>query len=326
MKKYKAFYVEEQDQSFIQSIKELSLEALDQHDTLIKVSYSSLNYKDALSAKGNKGITRLYPHTPGIDAVGVVVKSNDATLVNKKVIVTGYDLGMNTFGGFGQYISVPKEWLVPLPEGLEMKEAMMYGTAGFTAALSIYKMQSFIKPKDGPILVTGASGGVGSMAVRILKQLNYQVIAVSGKSQYYSELKAWGAQDIISRKALLENSEKPLLKGLYAGVIDTVGGDFLTTVLKYVKMDGVVTTCGNVRGQSFTSSIFPFILRGIQLQGITSASCDYKTRLDIWQHLSQNWKPPTLHDAVQIITLEDLPQAIDDMLNGKSHGRTLIKL
>lgn len=326
METYKAFYIEEDEQSFTQSIKELSLEALDQHDTLIKVSYSSLNYKDALSAKGNKGITRQYPHTPGIDAVGVVVKSSDPSLVNKKVLVTGYDLGMNTFGGFGQYISVPKEWVVPLPETLEMNEAMIYGTAGFTAALSIYKMKRFIKPEDGPILVTGATGGVGSMAIRILNQLNYQVIAVSGKSQYYSELKAWGADDIISRQALLENSEKPLLKGLYAGVIDTVGGDFLATVLKYAKMNGVVTTCGNVRGQIFTASIFPFILRGIQLQGITSASCDYETRLEIWQHLSKDWKPKTLHDAVKVISLEDLPQAIDNMLNGSSHGRTLVKL
>lgn len=326
MTTYKAFHVTECVDGVVQAIQTLELDDLKNNDTLIRVHYSSLNYKDALSATGNKGVTRQYPHTPGIDAVGVVERSSDESLIGQEVIVTGYDLGMNTYGGYGQYISVPKEWLVPLPKSLTMPESMMYGTAGFTAALSIYKMTKFIKPTDGPILVTGATGGVGSMAIRILNHIGYDVVAVSGKTELYETLRSWGASEIISRQAIMENSHKPLLKGLYAGVIDTVGGDFLSTVMKYVKMNGVVTTCGNVRGQSFTASIFPFILRGIQLQGITSASCDYDTRLAIWKALAQDWKPSNLHEAVTELSLEDLPKAITTMLEGNSKGRKIIKL
>ncbi|MBI9013503.1 MAG: YhdH/YhfP family quinone oxidoreductase [Clostridiales bacterium] len=323
---YQAYYVRESNNEFKGTIENLPLENLHTNDTLIRVSYSSLNYKDALSATGNKGVTRNYPHTPGIDAVGTVVESIDSLLVGKEVIVTGNDLGMNTSGGYADYISVPKEWVVPLPEGLTMAESMMYGTAGFTAALSVYKLHRFIQPEDGPILVTGATGGVGSIAVRLLSHLNYDVVAVSSKTESYAQLEEFGAKEIISRQALLENSNKPLLKGRYAGVIDSVGGDFLSTVLKYVKMNGVVTCCGNIRGQEFTASIFPFILRGIQLQGITSASCDYTTRIKIWELLSTKWHLMSIHDQVTTISLNELNDYIPKILKGQLKGRTIIKI
>ncbi|MBN2796927.1 MAG: YhdH/YhfP family quinone oxidoreductase [Clostridia bacterium] len=326
MKTYKALYIEETEDGIKQSIATLNLNHLKKHETLIKVYYSSLNYKDALSATGNKGVTRKYPHTPGIDAVGIVMHSNCPDLVNRKVIVTGYDLGMNTFGGFGEYISVPTEWVVPLPESLTMAESMMYGTAGFTAALSVYKLKQEIKPNDGPILVTGGTGGVGSMAIRLLSRLGYEVHTISGKEKMYPQLENWGAKQIIGHESLLQEPYKPLMKGLYAGVIDTIGGDFLAAALRFVKMNGIVTTCGNIRGQSFNASIFPFILRGIRLQGITSASCDYETRTTLWTLLASDWKFDTLHEAVKEIQLEELPESIDLMLQGKSMGRILVKL
>lgn len=326
MKTYKAYHVREKNDQFIASIEELSLEALHKNDTLIKVDYSSLNYKDALSATGNKGVTRHYPHTPGIDAVGKVVESKNPNLLGKDVIVTGNDLGMNTFGGYGQYISVPEEWLVELPKELTNKEAMMYGTAGFTAALSVYKLSKVVKPSDGPILVTGATGGVGSVSIRLLNKLNYKVVAVTSKKEAHDTLKSFGAETIVSRQDLLEDSHKPLLKGLYAGVIDTVGGDFLSTVLKYVKMDGMVTCCGNIRGLEFTASIFPFILRGISLQGITSASCDYNTRKEIWSLLANEWALGNISESVNEITLSELNEYITNILKGQLKGRTIIKI
>lgn len=323
---YQAYYVRESNNEFKGSIENLSIETLHTNDTLIRVSYSSLNYKDALSVTGNKGVTRNYPHTPGIDAVGIVIESIDSSLVGKKVIVTGNDLGMNTPGGYSDYISVPKEWVVLLPKGLTMAESMMYGTAGFTAALSVYRLCQFVQPEDGPVLVTGATGGVGSIAVRLLSHLKYDVVAVSSKTESYTQLEKFGAKEIISRQTLLENSDKPLLKGKYAGVIDSVGGDFLSTVLKYVKMNGVVTCCGNIRGQEFTASIFPFILRGIQLQGITSASCDYTTKTKIWQLLSTKWQLTNLHDQVTTISLNELNEYVPQILTGQLKGRTIIKI
>lgn len=323
---YKAYNVKEENNQYVSKIESLSLKELHVNDTLIKVSYSSLNYKDALSATGNKGVTRHYPHTPGIDAVGTVIESTDASLLGQDVIVTGNDLGMNTPGGYGEYISVPKEWVVVLPKNLNMKESMMYGTAGFTAALSVYKLVRFVKPEDGPILVTGATGGVGSISIRLLNMLNYEVIAVSSKLESYDELKSFGASKIISRIELLENSDKPLLKGLYAGVIDSVGGDFLATVLKYVKQDGVVTCCGNIRGLEFTASIFPFILRGIQLQGITSASCDYKLRCEIWRLLSDEWQLSNINKFVTEIEIGAIDDYVTKILKGQLKGRTIIKI
>jgi len=323
---YQAYFVRELNNEFKGDIESLSLETLHTNDTLIKVAYSSLNYKDALSATGNKGVTRNYPHTPGIDAVGTVIESPNPLLIGKKVIVTGNDLGMNTPGGYSDYISVPNEWVVPLPQGLTMAESMMYGTAGFTAALSVFKLSRFIQPEDGPILVTGATGGVGSIAVRLLNHLKYEVVAVSSKTESYPQLEKFGVKEIISRQALMENSERPLLKGRYAGVIDSVGGDFLSTVLKYVKLNGVVTCCGNIRGQEFTASIFPFILRGIQLQGITSASCDYTTRSKIWQLLSTEWQLENIHDQVTTISLHELNDYIPKILKGQLKGRTIVKI
>ena len=287
--------------------------------------YSSLNYKDALSATGNKGVTRSYPHTPGIDAAGIVKASRSNNFKpGDEVIVTGYDLGMNTSGGFGEYINVPADWVVPCPNSLSLKESMFYGTAGFTAALSVYKLiGSGVKPKDGEILVTGATGGVGSIAISLLKKLGYKVIAATGKIHEKELLQTIGAKDIIDRKELDDASGRAMLKSRWAGVIDTVGGNTLATALKTTKYGGSVTCCGNIASHEFSSSVYPFILRGISLFGIDSVQCPMVLRKDIWSNLATSWKID-LKSTITEVSLDQLDERINLILAGKHVGRTII--
>ena len=328
-KNFKAMVVSEtSDGSYKSEILNRSIEDLPEGDILIEVKYSSLNYKDALSSIGNKGVTRNYPHTPGIDAAGLVVESNnDDFKVNDEVLVTGYDLGMNTWGAFGEYIRVPSSWVVKLPENLSLKESMMYGTAGFTAGLSVYKLlKSGLKPEDGEILVTGASGGVGSTAIKILSSLNYSVIAATGKLEERENLRALGAKDIMDRAELEETSNRPLLKSRWAGVVDTVGGDILANAIKTTNYGGSITCCGNVASGDLLTSVYPFILRGISLLGVDSVQCDMDTRLKIWDHLSKDWKVDNLSDNVEEVSLEEISEKITLMLQGNHKGRTIIKI
>ena len=326
---YRCMLVSEDDNSnFSREIVFRSLDELPKSEILIKVIYSSLNYKDALSASGNKGVTRTYPHTPGIDAAGIVVESKeDKFKIGDEVIVTGYDLGMNTSGGFSEYISVPAAWIVKLPKNLSLRESMIYGTAGFTAALSIYKLiKSGIKPSDGEILVTGATGGVGSVAVSILGKLGYDVIAATGKPEAKDMLIQLGAKDIILRDALNDQSKKILLKGRWAGVIDTVGGPMLETAIKSTQYGGCVTCCGNVASHELSTSVYPFIIRGVSLLGIDSVQCPMNLRKEVWENLSNIWKSSYLVEHVEEISLESLNHKIDQMLVGKSKGRVIVKI
>jgi len=270
--KYKAFFTQETESGFSNSIESLSIADLEENDLLIKVSYSSLNYKDALSASGNKGVTRTYPHTPGIDAVGEVVKSNSSDFKDgDKIIVTGYDLGMNTYGGFGQYISIPATWAISLPNELSEAEAMSIGTAGLTAGLCVRKLlQNDLTPDSGDVLVTGASGGVGSVAVMVLSKLGFNVVALTGKQDQVDYLESLGASSVIIRSQM-EEQGKPLQKGIYQGGVDTVGGNILSNFISQTSQRGAITCCGNVASDKLETSIFPFILRGVTLIGIDSA-------------------------------------------------------
>lgn len=327
--KFKAMVVSEhENNTFSREIVDKEISSLPEGDVLIKVKYSSLNYKDALSATGNKGVTRKYPHTPGIDAAGIVAhSSNENFKIGDSVLVTGYDLGMNTPGGYGQYIRVPAEWVVKLPENLSLRESMIYGTAGFTAALSVHKLiASGITVSDGDILVTGATGGVGSIAVSILNKLGYSIIAATGKPEAKDKLLKLGAKDIILREELDDNSGRTLLKGRWTGVIDTVGGNVLATALKSTNYGGTVTTCGNVASHELSINVYPFILRGISLLGVDSVQCPMELRLKLWNLLSNEWKPDNLTLNYKEVYLNDLDSKIDMILQGKLIGRTVVNL
>jgi len=326
--KFKAIVISKQEDKFIREIKEKSVDELPEGDVLIKVHYSSLNFKDALSAIGNKGVTRNFPHTPGIDAAGVVQDSKDSTFKEgDEVLVTGFDLGMETDGGFGQFIRVPAEWIVKLPEGLSLRESMIFGTAGFTAGLSVFALaENNTTPEDGEILVTGSTGGVGSMAVAILSQAGYDPVAVTGKKEKEDFLKELGAIRVISREEADDQSGKPMLKGVWGGAVDTVGGNILATAIKSTKYLGTVTTCGLTQSTEFTSSVFPFILRGVKLIGIDSVQLPMDRRLPVWDKLSNEWKPDSLETLTNEIGLEEVSDNIDLILKGKLAGRTLINL
>jgi putative YhdH/YhfP family quinone oxidoreductase len=297
-------------------------------DLLVQVHYSSLNYKDALSASGNKGVTRNYPHTPGIDAAGVVAQSAGGRFKpGEPVIVTSYDLGMNTAGGFGQYIRVPADWAVPLPQGLTLRDSMCYGTAGFTAALSIHQLQSHaITPETGEVLVSGATGGVGSLAVSILAKAGYRVAAVNGRRDATDYLQALGAGTIISIEEATDQSARPLLKARWGASVDTVGGDILATTIKSSGPYAVVTTCGNVASPELPINVYPFILRGVTLVGIDSQNCPMPLRQSTWQKLGSDWKIPKMEQVVTEIELDDLNQRIEMMLAGEHRGRTIVKM
>lgn len=319
---------EAEEGQFTRHLVERTIDSLPPGEVLVQVHYSSLNYKDALSASGNKGVTKNYPHTPGIDAAGVVVESESKQFkAGDKVIVAGFDLGMNTSGGYGQYIRVPANWVIPLPTELTLKESMLYGIAGFTAAISVEKLiQNGIRPEDGEILVTGATGGVGSMAVSILAHLNYQVVASTGKTEEHDFLKSLGVSRIIDREATVDTSSRPLLKGLWTSVIDNVGGPILETALRTCKIGGIVTTCGNVGGISLNTNVFPFILRGVSLVGIDSTNCPHDLRIELWEKMATVWKTPVFHSLCYDCRLDTLGEQIDLILQGKTKGRVVVDL
>jgi len=324
---FKAFWVtEESSGSFRHQIIERNTDDLQQNGVLIKVTYSSLNYKDALSATGNKGVTRNYPHTPGIDAAGIVEHStNDLYIPGDKVLVTGYDLGMNTMGGFGEYINVPAEWIVPLPETLNLKESMLLGTAGFTAALSVHHLiHSGQKPEDGPILVTGATGGVGSLSIAIAAKLGFEITASTGKMEEKSYLVSLGAKTIIDRSEVDDQTGRMLLKPKWAGSIDSVGGNTLATILKSIKPHGSVACCGNVASPILNTTVFPFILNGINLLGINSATTPMTLRRLIWGKLANEWKPDFQQIETNKIGLSELHDKITTILKGDIKGRVVI--
>lgn len=325
--KFKALRIFEENGKFNRKIIERSIEHLPEGDVLIQVKYSSLNYKDALSARGHKGITRQYPHTPGIDAAGIVSHSKVETFKEgDKVLVTGYDLGMNTDGGFGEYIRVPAEWIVPLPDNLSLLESMVLGTAGFTAGIALFEFQRRdLFPEKGKILVTGSTGGVGSVAVAMLSKAGYNVTASTGKQDKKDFLQSLGAKEIITREDVADVKKKPLLERKWAGAIDNVGGATLNYCIKSTDFWGTVACVGLVASDKLETTVYPFLLRGVGLIGIDSADRPQALRKQIWQKLATEWKPQVLDKIYRTISLDDLSDEIDIMLAGKQTGRVIIK-
>ena len=324
---FKAFVTEETDEGFVSKVVERSLEDLPEGDVLIKVLFSSLNYKDALSASGNKGVSRNYPHSPGIDAAGIVEESNsDEFSIGDEVIVTGYDLGMNTSGGFSEYIRVPKEWIIKKPNNLELEESMAYGTAGLTAGLCVRKiLMSGIKPDDGEVFVTGATGGVGIVAVMLLAKLGFDVVAITGKDTETDLLKSLGAKEVINRSEFEGEMKSPLAKPRWAGGVDAVGSDILSNLISATHQRAAIACCGMVGGVNLNTSIFPFILRGLSLLGIDSAETLIDVKKEIWNNFASDWKLEKINDQIKDVGLEELSSEIEKILNGKQVGRIRLK-
>jgi len=324
---FNALLVTEKDGKFIKGISQVTVDQLSENDLLIKVSYSSINFKDALSASGNKGVTRKFPHVPGVDASGIVIRSNSAAFsVGDKVLVTGFDLGMNTWGGFGEYISVPADWAIILPKHLSLKDAMAFGTAGLTAGLSVYQLvNAGLTPDKGEVVVSGATGGVGSIAIAILSKLGFNVVAISGKKDDHYLLHTLGAKRVIGREGFIaQYDSKAIATSAFAAGIDTVGGPILSGILKAMCYGGMVACCGMVSTNDLNTSIFPFILRGICLAGIDSVQAPIRLRTQIWNLLATGWRPTHLDQMITEITLQDLPAKLDEVLHGQAKGRYVL--
>ena len=309
-------------------VVERTLADLPPGEVLVRVHYSSLNYKDALAAQAHPGVVRKLPHVPGIDAAGVVVESATPQFQkDQEVIITGYDLGAGQWGGWAEYVRVPADCIVPLPVGLSLAESMILGTAGFTAAQCVHAIQTNgVSTEDGEIVITGATGGVGCLAVRLLAKLGYDVVAVTGKRDHEMQLKAWGAQRVIGREEMVKDKAKPLLGARWAGSVDTVGGDTLATIVRETKEYGVVSACGLVGGTDLPLTVYPFILRGVTLAGIGSATLPYDRRLEIWRKLSDLWRLNNLASLATTIGLSQIEEYVQKILAGQIVGRTLIDM
>ncbi len=325
---FRAYRVEEIDGDFKRGIQLLERRDLADHEVEIQVHWSSVNYKDMLSAFGNKGVTRHYPHTPGIDAAGVVIQSRSADFKpGDRVIVIGYDLGMDTDGGFGEIIVVPDDWITRCPENLQFEQAMAYGTAGYTAAMSVAQIREHVKPSDGPILVSGATGGVGATAIKLLTAYGYQAVAITGKATSIDYLKRIGAVSCIDRQTLLKDNHKMLLKEAYAGGIDAVGGEILANILKRIQLNGCVTCCGNAASGDLPINVYPFILRGVRLIGIDAQHYPIQKRRQLWQELAalEELNQTVLFDGVQVLNLEAVDDYLIQMKAGQIQGRALLR-
>ncbi len=324
---FRAIVVKKNHDQFDIDINERMISDLPDGELLVRVEYSSLNYKDALSASGARGVTKNYPHTPGIDAAGVVEKSNEKDFpIGSSVIVTGFDLGMDTSGGFSEYIRIPSQWAIQCPDGLSTKESMMLGTAGLTAGLAVDSIKNTCNIKDAKVVVSGATGGVGSIGVNLLSHLGAEVTAITGKMDEKRFLKKLGATEIIERNHFIKATKLPLNKGMYNAALDVVGGSMLSSILSSMYQNGIITVCGNVGGPKFETTVFPFILRGNSLVGIDSANSPIDKRKIIWKHFSSDWKLDGLEKYSKIVDLENLIPEIKNILAGKQTGRIILKL
>ncbi|TCZ76341.1 acryloyl-CoA reductase [Paenibacillus albiflavus] len=324
---FRALVVNQINEDFSCHIQQLLMNDLPDSDVLIKVSYSSVNYKDGLALSPNGRVVATYPMVPGIDLAGTVVSSKDNRYKQgDQVLVTGYGLGISHYGGYAEYAAVPGDWVVPLPAGLTPKEAMIIGTAGFTAALSIHRLeQNGMQQGKGKVLVTGASGGVGSLAIAMLSKLGYGAIASTGKESEHEFLKQIGAEEIISREAIGAGNHKPLDRQTWAYAIDPVGGKTLAAITSKLIYGGSVAVSGLTGGSEVPTHVYPFILRGVSILGIDSVNCPMELRTAIWKRLASDMKPANLHQiGSKEIRLEQVPEAVTAIFQGKVRGRIVV--
>jgi NADPH2:quinone reductase len=328
MTTYRAFRIHDDDQGYHAGLEELSLTEPKEGEVLVRVSHSSVNYKDALAGTGKGKILRTFPLVGGIDAAGTVERSHDRRFGDgDHVIATGWGLSFDHDGGYAQYLCVPGDWLVPCPAGLDARSAMILGTAGFTAALAVHRMQvNGQRPDMGPILVTGATGGVGSIAVNMLHHLGYEVAAVSGKPALHDWLRSLGASRILGRDEL-PGEKRPLEKAIWGGAVDNVGGDMLAQITRTLAPWGNIASIGLAGGHELHTTVMPFILRGASLLGCNSVDVPNPLRTQLWDHLAGDWRPPHL-DRILTTTesLDTLPLVFERLLAGQVHGRALVEV
>ena len=325
VEKFKAFVVDQDDNGIVSnSYKELTKDDLPEGDVLIKVHYSGINYKDALATQDHNKIVKQYPMVPGIDLAGTIEETNAPGFeVGDKVIVTSYDLGVSHYGGFSEYARVKSEWVIELPEDLTLEEAMIYGTAGYTAGLAIEQLEKSGMSMEGKeVLVRGATGGVGTISLLMLNNLGYDVIASTGRDDAEEKLKKLGAKEVIGR--LPEDNSKPLEKRTWQAAIDPVGGENLPYIVKRLDNNGSVALIGMTGGNNFETTVFPFILRGASIIGIDSVFTPIKLRKRVWRRLAKDLKPQQLHDIKHVISFDEIPKAIDQVINHNNTGRIVI--
>ncbi|MET0959169.1 MAG: acryloyl-CoA reductase [Psychrobacillus psychrotolerans] len=329
MQPFNALVVNKQEDQFSVKLQKLTLQDLPEGEVLIRVHYSGVNYKDSLATIPNGNIVNTYPFVPGIDLAGVVISSEDPRFKEgDEVIATSYEIGISHFGGYSEYARIPAKWIVPLPKGITLKEAMIIGTAGFTAALSVQRLEeNSVSPEKGRVLVTGATGGVGSFAVSILSTLGYQVEASTGKESEKEYLKNLGAISIVSREEVFDGKIRALGKQKWAAAVDPVGGEPLASLLSQIQYGGSVAVSGLTAGTKLPATVFPFILRGVNLLGIDSVYCQMESRLKVWNRLATDLKPANLEEFIhQEVTLQQLPDVLPTLLKGQARGRILVKL
>jgi putative YhdH/YhfP family quinone oxidoreductase len=326
---FRAFIVNKTEAGLSAGLGELSRAELPAGEVLVRVAYSGVNYKDGLASIPDGKVVRSYPFVPGIDLAGTVEESSDSRFKpGDEVIVTSYDLGVSHYGGFSEYARVNAEWVVPKPAGLTLKEAMALGTAGFTAALAVNQLEkNWLMPSNGPVLVTGASGGAGSIAVSILHKLGYEVVASTGKASEHDYLRQLGADEIIDRAQTSAESNRPLEKERWAGCVDAVGGSTLAYLIRTTKYGGSIAAFGNTGGVNLNTTVFPFILRGVNLLGIDSVLCPMALRRQLWQRLASTYKPEHLMSHIaHEISFEELPDALHTILKGGVRGHTVVRI
>jgi acrylyl-CoA reductase (NADPH) len=327
MKPFRAYRIFEENGKSAGRFVELSQDDFDSGEVVIRTHYSGVNYKDALAATGAGKVIRRFPCVGGIDVAGVVHSSRDARYKEgDQVLVTGYDMGVAHDGGFAEYVRVPADWIVPLPFGLSLFEAMALGTAGFTAALAIHRLeQNELEPKRGKVIVTGATGGVGGIAIQMLSQLGYHVVALTGKASEQDYLKAMGAGEILQRNDIDMKSTRPLEKSLWAGALDAVGGDTLAWLTRTMQQEGAIAAFGNAGGAELHTSVFPFILRGVKLLGIDSSATLMPMRKLIWQRMASDLRIRNFDLIAQRIAFSELPAACEKLIKGGAHGRSVVE-
>jgi acrylyl-CoA reductase (NADPH) len=326
--KFKAYLIEQEGSGVKSSFVDLDEAQLDPGEVTIRVAYSSVNYKDALAATGAGKIIRRFPCVGGIDMAGTVVSSNDTRFVpGDQVVCTSYDVGVAHHGGYAELARVPAEWVLKLPDGLSCRDAMACGTAGFSAALGIVRMEANgLAPGNGPVIVTGATGGVGSIAVAVLAHLGYRVTALTGKESETGYLKSLGAAEVMLRQSLDLGRIKPLERATWAGALDNLGGDILSWLAASMQVGGNIASVGLAAGPAFNSTVMPFILRGVSLLGVDSVNCPMAQRRQVWQRLASDMKPKGLDAMTRILPFDQLPTVFDDFLKGRAHGRIVVQI